>query len=60
VDVARNKVLAVMTMRLHGSSSGANNEQRVWNVVTVRDGKITRTESYVDPREALEAVGISE
>lgn len=59
VDV-ENKVLAVMTMRFHGSSSGANTEQRVWQVFTVRDGKITRTEIFIDPRDALEAVGRSE
>jgi hypothetical protein len=29
-------------------------------VVTVTRGKITRTESYVDPGQALEAAGLSE
>ena len=56
VDVAPDIVLAVMTMRFYGASSGANAEQRVWNVVKVSDGKITRTEAYLDPAEALEAV----
>ena len=51
---------AVMTIRFHGASSGASTEQRVWAVVTVKDGKITRTENYIDPAEALKAVGVPE
>jgi ketosteroid isomerase-like protein len=35
-------------------------EQRVWNVVTVAGGKIVRTEAYIDPATALEALGLSE
>jgi ketosteroid isomerase-like protein len=60
VDVAPGTVLAVLTIRLSGRSSGAHTEQRVWSVVTVRDGKITRTETYTDPAEALEAVRLRE
>jgi ketosteroid isomerase-like protein len=60
VDVAPDTVLAVTTIRAHGVSSGAATEQRSWHVVTVTDGQITRTESYNDPAEALEAVGLSE
>ncbi len=56
VDVARDLVLAVMTVRFRGASSGVDTDQRLWNVVTVRDGRITRTEAYTDPSEALDAV----
>lgn len=57
VDVAPDLVLAVLAVHFHGAASGFEAEQRTWNVVTVRDGKITRTESYLDPAEALEAIG---
>ena len=57
VDVAPDLVLAVTAVRLHGVASGIHTEQRIWNVVTVTDGKITRTEAYTDPAEALGAVG---
>ena len=60
VDIAPNMVLAVATIRAHGVSSGAATEQRSWSLVTVTDGKITRTESFNDPAEALEAVGLRE
>ena len=57
VDVGPDTVIAVMTLRFQGASSGATAEQRVWVVMRVKDGKITRTESYTDPAEALEAAG---
>jgi ketosteroid isomerase-like protein len=60
VDVGPNKVLAVTTTRVQGKSSGAATEQRLWTVVTVRGGKISRTEAYVEPAKALEAAGLSE
>ena len=56
VDVGADVVLAVTAVRFEGVSSGVKTEQRVWNVVTVRNGKIMRTEAYTDPGEALEAV----
>ena len=57
VDVGGNKVLGVVTARYRGSASGVEFEQRQWIVATVRDGRVSRTESYSDPAEALEAVG---
>jgi ketosteroid isomerase-like protein len=60
VDVGPEKVLVVVTIRYKGSASGVASEQRTWNVVTVTGGKITRTEAFVDPRKALEAVGLEE
>lgn len=60
VDVGPDKVLAVTLNRFWGASSGVETEERVWNVVTVRDGKITRTDTYLDSRQALAAVGPSE
>jgi ketosteroid isomerase-like protein len=60
VDVGPEKVLAVTTTRFKGSTSGVTSEERMWNVVTVIGGKITRTEAYRNPGEALEAVGLRE
>ena len=60
VDVGRNTVLVVTTTRFEGSASGLTAEERLWSVVTLSQGKITRTEAFRDPAEALEAVGLPE
>jgi ketosteroid isomerase-like protein len=60
VDVGPNKVLAVTLNRFWGKSSGIESVERAWSVVTVADGKITRTATYLDPAKALEAAGLSE
>ena len=60
VDVGQDKVLATLGVHMRGASSGVEGDQRTWNVVTVVDGKITRTESYNDSKAALEAVRLSE
>jgi ketosteroid isomerase-like protein len=60
VDVGPDKVLAVTQTRFEGASSGVKTEQRTWNVVTVAEGKLTRTEVYSDPIQALEAAGLRE
>ena len=56
VDLSRELVLTVSTARFRGVASGAELERRIWSLVTVADGKITRTELFSDPLEALEAV----
>jgi ketosteroid isomerase-like protein len=53
VDVGADKVLTVSLARFQGASSGAGGEQRLWSVITVRDDRIMRTESYTDPESAL-------
>ncbi|MGI9020501.1 MAG: nuclear transport factor 2 family protein [Solirubrobacterales bacterium] len=42
------------------SKEGVGLEQTTWFVVTVRDGKVTRAESYRSREDALEAAGLSE
>lgn len=59
VDLGPDVVLAVTSVRLQGASSGIETVQRMWSVLAVADGKITRTEVYVDPTEALRAVGLT-
>ncbi|MDQ2675878.1 MAG: hypothetical protein M3Y34_03635 [Actinomycetota bacterium] len=53
VDIGPGKVLAVITTRFEGKASGAGAEEQIWNVVTVRDGLLVRTEAFTDPRRAL-------
>ena len=60
VEIGARTVLAETTMQFHGESSEIDIEQRLWLLVTVADGKITRTEAYVTPSAALEAAGLSE
>ena len=60
VDVAPGIVLVVTDMRFHGSASGIELDRRVWMLARVVGGKITRTEAYSDPADALEAVGLTE
>jgi ketosteroid isomerase-like protein len=50
----------VTTTRFEGSASGLTAEERLWSVVTLSQGKITRTEAFRDPAEALEAAGLRE
>jgi ketosteroid isomerase-like protein len=59
IDVGNHKVIAVTAARFHGTGSGVEFEQRIWVVMTVRNGRICRSESYTDPTEALKA-GLSE
>jgi ketosteroid isomerase-like protein len=60
IDVGPDKVVVVTMTRFEGASSGVQTEQRTWAVVTVTEGKITRTDVYNDPIRALEAAGLSE
>jgi ketosteroid isomerase-like protein len=60
VDVGPDKVLVVTQTRFKGASSGIETEERTWTVVTVTEGKITRSDVYNDAIQALEAAGISE
>lgn len=55
VDIGPDTVLAVSSYRFRGASSGAETEQRLWMVITVTDGEITRTEAFLDPSAALKA-----
>jgi ketosteroid isomerase-like protein len=60
VDVAPRIVLAASTIHFQGASSGMGLDQRIWLLVIVTDGKITRTEAYLNPAKALEALRLRE
>jgi ketosteroid isomerase-like protein len=55
IDVGHHKVIAVAQGHFRGTASGAEVEQRIWAVMTIRDGQVFRTELYSDPTDALKA-----
>jgi len=55
IDVGNHKVVAVTAGRYRGTASGVEFAMRQWVVMTVRDGRICRTEIHTDPAEALNA-----
>jgi ketosteroid isomerase-like protein len=59
-EIDEDRVLAIMPTSVRGKQSGAETEQRLAGVVTVRDGKVVRTEIYRSPEEALAAAGLRE
>ncbi len=59
-EIDHERVLAVMPTKFRGRQSGAGTEQRVGAVVTVREGKVVRTELFQSPEQAREAAGLSE
>ena len=59
-EIDNDRVLAILPSRGQGRSSGVPlAEQRFGCIVTVRDGKIVRTEVYPSPEQALEAEGLA-
>jgi ketosteroid isomerase-like protein len=59
-EIDHQRVLAVTPTKIRGRQSGAESEQRLGVVVTVRDGKVVRTEMYGSPEQALGAAGLRE
>lgn len=57
---AGDDVLAIVRWRTRGQSSGAEAEMRLATVSTVRNGKVVRVRFYLDPAEALKALGLEE
>src|SRR5262245_45186258 len=57
---AGDQVLASVTLRGRGKQSGAEASWDVWQLWTVRDGKIVRGQGFTSREHALEAAGLSE
>src|SRR5262245_35686535 len=55
VDAGADKVLLHYRLDLSGRGSGAGVEFEYWNVATIRQGKVLRTEWFADRGDALEA-----
>jgi ketosteroid isomerase-like protein len=60
VDLGPGRVLGVQSIHFRGATSGIDLEERMWILFSVREGKITRSQAFLDPAEALEAAGLSE
>ncbi len=60
-EIDDDRVLAITPTRFRGKSSGVIlEEERIGHIVTVRGGKVIRTEAFSSPEEALEAAGLRE
>jgi ketosteroid isomerase-like protein len=60
IDAGEDRVVAVFNIRFRGKGSGVPIEQRVYTVLTVRDGMISLIQDFADRSEALEAAGLRE
>src|SRR3954451_23857612 len=55
-----DRLVAIGRLRPRGTASGAETESPFGCVVDLKNGKATRVLSFLDPKEALEAAGLSE
>ena len=53
-----DSVVAIIRMTARGRASGVDIDVRIGSLWELRDGKVTRLESFSDPEEALRAAGI--
>jgi ketosteroid isomerase-like protein len=55
-----DRILVFLLMRLRPTDSNATLEMRIGHLWTMRDGKTTRCEVFIEREEAFEAAGLSE
>ena len=55
-----DRIVAIGRFRTRGRESGAELESPIGSVVDFKNGKAIRVSTYLDPKEALEAAGLSE
>ena len=60
IEGSEGRVLVILRVLAHGKGSGAPVYQRLFTVVTVRDGKVARIHDHTDRDQALEAAGLRE
>ena len=60
LPVPDGRVISLITHRGTGRKSGVRMELRMAQIVTLRNGKVTRFDNYDNRAEALEAVGLRE
>jgi ketosteroid isomerase-like protein len=56
LETRRGRVLAAMELSSSGPASGITLQQRYFSVVTVRDGKITRLEHFMEEEDARQGL----
>jgi ketosteroid isomerase-like protein len=59
-DGGEDRVAVLMRLVGKGKTSGVPVDREIGIAYRMRDGKMWRARSYLDPRAALEAVGLSE
>jgi ketosteroid isomerase-like protein len=57
---AGDRVVVVTHHEGRGRESGVEVDTRFYEVYSLRDGKVSRVDEYIDRAEALEAAGLSE
>ncbi|MEX2252908.1 MAG: nuclear transport factor 2 family protein [Thermoleophilaceae bacterium] len=57
---ADDKVIVTVHFSGRGRTSGIEVDARLFEVYTLRDGKVTRMDEYTDRSDALEAAGLGE
>ena len=60
IDLSGDRVLVLSRHTARGKQSGVPIEHEIGDLLTLRDGKIVRYDSYWERAEALEAAGVSE
>ena len=60
IDLDEDRVVVLSHVTARGKASGVPLDQRIGQIITVTDDKVTFIDSYFDQAEALEAAGPSE
>ena len=60
IDAGEDRVVAMTRVTGRGKGSGIPVDEQFGQVWTLRDGRVVRIETYVNPSEALEAARLSE
>jgi ketosteroid isomerase-like protein len=60
IELGDDKLVFEQQAEMKGAASGARVPWSYWQVMTFRDGKVSRTEWFRTRAEALEAVGLRE
>jgi ketosteroid isomerase-like protein len=60
IEARHNRVVALTYQSARGKASGAPVEVRLGSVWELKDGRVVRLRTYLDPVEALEAAGLRE
>ena len=55
-----DRIAVIVRVKATGKVSGVELDARVGHLVTAVDGRVLRWQTFNDPQEALEAVGLSE
>jgi ketosteroid isomerase-like protein len=56
----RDRIFAIGRLRPRGTESGAETEAELGYIVDFKNHRAVRLQTYLDPREALEAAGLRE